>query len=132
MSRVTLYRRPGKSKTYYAKWRVGSRYVHKSLGTADIKIARKIKVKMEGDLLAQKYQLVTNTNFTPEDAWKEYEKVVTKKSTRNEHGFWNQFFAFCGAKTLRDVHRAQVVAWQKHLIEEGNKPVTVNSKIRVM
>jgi integrase len=59
--------------------------------------------------------------------------VVNKKpkTLQNEKCFWDQFWAWSGAPTLRSVRRSDVAEWQQHLLnEEGNSPVSINNKVR--
>ncbi len=131
--KVTLFRRQTtKGKVYYAKWQRNGRYVKRSLNTTSRKMALNIKEQMEAELTREKYGLVTEADWTPEDAWKEYLRLVSKRPSTiaTEKFFWDEFWSWTTAPTLRCVRRADVSLFQKQLLAKGNSAVTVNDKVR--
>lgn len=129
---VTLFRPAAGKGNWYAKWTVNGHERRKSLRTRDKKLAAKIRDEMEKALIGQEYGVLDDIDYTPEDAWAEYQKLVRKKAhtLTLERTFWFQFFAFCKAPTLRAVRRSDVPAWQKALLASGNAVTTVNDKLR--
>lgn len=131
--KVTLFRPANGRGNYYVKWRVNGVERRKSLRTRDKHLAVRIRDEMEKLAVEEEFGLISeDLDFTPEDAWDEYVKISQKKphTLDTEKCFWDQFFSFCGALTLRSVRRVDVVAWQKHLIAEGNAVTTINDKLR--
>lgn len=137
--KVTLFRpklKSGRRGSYYVKWRGrGGKEVRRSLEVSDLATAKKIQAEIQRQLAQEKYGLVEeNLDYTPEDAWTEYLKLVVDKPARllaREKSYWDQFFRDVKAPTMRSVRRGDVSAWQKHLLTvRKNRPVSVNTKAR--
>lgn len=135
--KVTLFRprkSDGKKGFYYVKWKpAGGKERRKSLEVTDLATARKIRDEMQRQLASERFGILDEIDYTPADAWKEYERLVSKPEPllRHEKGYWDQFWNDTGVPTLRSVRRGDIAMWQKHLIEKKkNEPITVNTKCR--
>ena len=136
MHKVTLFRPSvnGKKRFWYIK------YIDDA--GREIRRTTRLESKTEAKKFASsiyKANVEKTANITllehdlsPEDAWCTYANSVTKKKRTldNECSFWCQFWKWSGLSTMKSVTVGDVARWQRSLLDGGNKPVSVNDKVR--
>ncbi len=123
-----------RGKYWSVDYRVNGKRIRKALNTSDRGVANKIRAEIEKQLTLNGHDLseigeCSLSEFS-EIYFRDIKEFKRPTTLATEEIFWRQFSEWLGEAELSDITGSIIEEYQRNLIQTGNKPRSVNDKIK--